>query len=150
MSIRPSASAANDRLFWLALLAGPLCWLLLWQLTPPLRFRPDWPLTSPLPLLMATLVYPPLEEIVFRGWLQGSLLQRPALVSRMYGISCANLLASLAFALLHLLNHSPFHAAGVFVPSLLFGLFYERHQRLSSPMLLHGWYNLGYVYLFGS
>lgn len=143
-------SPLRDRLFWLAIAAGPLSWLILWQLTSHAHFRPVWPPGEPLPLVLAVLVYPPLEEIVFRGWLQGSLAERFSPSPGRFGVSRANLAASSIFALLHLIQHSPLHAAGVFVPSLLFGLFFERHRSLSSPILLHGWYNLGYVYLFGN
>ena len=139
----------HDRRFWLAMLAGPLFWLGAWLWQGNGDFRPGWPLDNPLPLLLAVLVYPPLEEIVFRGGLQASLQQRLG-EQTLLGITRANLYASLCFALAHLWQHPPQHAAGVLLPSLLFGHFFRRHRRLQSPILLHSWYNLGYVYLFGN
>ena len=137
-----------DRQFQLAWLAGPITWLALWPWLAA-HFNPLWPLQNPLPLILAVLVYPPLEEILFRGWLQQSLLQRLR-HGRNWLISPANLIASLVFAAAHLWRHNWLLAAAVILPSLIFGYFYERHQGLRSPILLHGWYNLGFVYCFNA
>lgn len=135
-----------DRQFQLAWLAGPITWLALWPWLAT-HFNPLWPLQNPLPLILAVLVYPPLEEILFRGWLQQSLQQRLR-HSRNWPVSPANLITSLFFAAAHLWRHNLLLAAAVLLPSLIFGYFYERHQGLRSPILLHGWYNLGFVYCF--
>lgn len=103
---------------------------------------------TPLAYLWPVLLLPILEEWVFRGALQ------PALGARWpqrYGpLSLANLLASLAFTALHFFQHAPLWAASVFLPSLLFGYFRERHGNLASPILLHVWYNAGYFLLFAA
>lgn len=136
-----------DRQFQLAWLAGPITWLALWPWLAPAHFNQLWPLHHPLPLLLAVLVYPPLEEILFRGWLQHSLQQRlPHGTS--WPVSPANLIASLLFAAAHLWRHNLLLALAVLLPSLVFGYFYQRHRGLLSPILLHGWYNLGFVYCF--
>jgi membrane protease YdiL (CAAX protease family) len=137
----------SDRQFQLAWLAGPATWLALWPWLAPAYFNPAWPLQHPLPLLLAVLAYPPLEEILFRGWLQQSLMSRPKLHTH-WLLSPANLIASLLFAAAHLWRHNLLLVMAVFLPSLIFGYFYERHRGLCSPILLHGWYNLGFVYCF--
>jgi membrane protease YdiL (CAAX protease family) len=38
----------------------------------------------------------------------------------------------------------------VFFPSLVFGLFKDRTQRLLAPILLHVFYNAGYFWLFAA
>jgi uncharacterized protein len=103
------------------------------------------PLTT---LLLLVLVVPVLEELVFRGLVQGALLERwPR--QRLGPLSAANALTSFLFAVSHLVYRAPLWAAAVFVPSLVFGYFRERHGTLASPILLHCWYNAGFFWLFG-
>ena len=90
-----------------------------------------------------------LEEIVFRGALQGWLLERPALARRVAGLSGANALASLAFAAAHLGSRGPLWAASVLAPSLAFGACRDRYGSIVPGALLHGFYNAGFLWLFG-
>lgn len=125
-------------------MAGPICWLGLYAAGLPLRSG-----TVPLTLfLMSVLVYPVLEEIVFRGGIQGALLTRPALARSVMGISLACVLTSILFAAAHLLRQPPLWAALVFIPSLVFGWARERHDSLVSPTALHMTYNAGFIGLF--
>ncbi|MEJ2310010.1 MAG: JDVT-CTERM system glutamic-type intramembrane protease [Gammaproteobacteria bacterium] len=101
--------------------------------------------TDPLRLASLLLLYPLVEEWVFRGVLQGALLGHAWGRRRRLGISLANLLSSLAFMLLHLVNQPPLWALSVIVPSLVLGHFRERHDSLLPPMLLHPLFNLTYV-----
>lgn len=144
-----SMNPFSDRHFQLALLAGPFSWLLLWPWLAPAHVDPAWPLIHPQLLMLAVLIYPPLEEVVFRGWLQQTLANHLPAQPRWW-LSPANLATSLVFVLAHLWRHSPLMAAAVLLPSLIFGYFRERQQTLLSPILLHGWYNLGFVYLFAN
>ena len=137
----------RDRLFWLAVMAGPLCWLLLYLLLRPATPQWSWPLAAPADYLLPVLFYPVLEEIVFRGLLQE--LAQEFISRRTFGpLSLANLLTSLVFTGFHFLNHAPLWAALVFFPSLVFGFFKDRHQTLAAPILLHGFYNAGFLLLF--
>jgi membrane protease YdiL (CAAX protease family) len=139
----------RDRLFWLAVMAGPLCWLLLYLLLRPATPQWSWPLAAPADYLLPVLFYPVLEEIVFRGLLQE--LAQEFISRRTFGpLSLANLLTSLVFTGFHFLNHAPLWAALVFFPSLVFGFFKDRHQTLIAPILLHGFYNAGFLLLFTS
>ena len=136
----------RDRLFWLALSAGPLYWLthsLLIQ--PPANL--SWPMRQPGTFILLILIYPVLEEIVFRQLMQHQLL-KPLLRYNYRGITAANLATSVLFATTHALLRSPDVGLAVFLPSLLFGFFRDRHQRLRSPIVLHVFYNWGYVWLF--
>jgi len=137
----------RDRLFWLAVMAGPLCWLLLYLLLRPATPQWTWPLAAPADYLLPVLFYPVLEEIVFRGLLQE--LAQEYISRRTLGpISLANLLTSLVFTGFHFLNHAPLWAALVFFPSLVFGFFKDRYGTLTAPILLHGFYNAGFLLLF--
>lgn len=136
----------RDGWFRLALAAGPLYWLvhgLLIQAPTDLT----WPLRQPAALLLLVVVYPVLEEIVFRQLVQYQLLGR-LLRYRCCGISAANLAASTAFAATHALMRADIGSLVVFFPSLLFGFFRDRHRQLRSPIVLHSVYNAGYVWLF--
>ena len=136
----------QDPLFLFALLAGLLVWLALYVIQQP-AIQPGWPLLEPWQFLIAVLVYPVLEEIAFRGLIQE--LVRDLISSRFLGpLSIANLLTSLLFTGLHFITHPPLWAALVIFPSLVFGLFKDRTQRLLAPIVLHVFYNAGYFWLF--
>ena len=144
----PSVPLYRDPLFYLALLAGPAVWLVFYLLygTPV-----EWnkPLLYPEWFLRLVLVYPVLEEIAFRGLLQELVRDRISRAS--YGpLTAANLLTSVLFTAAHFFYHPPLAAALVFFPSLVFGLFKERTGSLIAPVLLHAFYNAGYLWLFGT
>jgi membrane protease YdiL (CAAX protease family) len=139
---------ASDPLLWLALGAGPAFWVALFFWTQPV-FRLGWPASAPLAFVSVALIYPVLEEIVFRGLLQDWLAAR--FHHRAWRcLSVANVVASLIFSGLHFIYHPPLYAALVFFPSLVFGCFKDRHAGLAAPILLHVWYNSGYFWLFGA
>lgn len=100
-------------------------------------------------ILLVVLLSPVLEEVVFRGGLQGWLQQKRAMQYRLLGtISLANLLTSFFFAGMHLFRQPPLWAALIIMPSLVFGWAKERHQTLLSPIVLHISYNAGFIWLF--
>lgn len=137
----------QDRLFWLALAAGPLAWTALSAWTLP-TFTTEQLYSRPAAALLAIAVYPIVEEWLFRGRIQGALAHYPFGHSRWLGISGANLATSLLFSALHAVNHPPLWAAGVLLPSLLFGLFRDRYGRIGPSILLHAVYNAGYFILW--
>lgn len=138
----------HDRFFWLALLAGPVCWFVIWVL-----LRPELLAGARLPgstWLLVVLLYPVLEEMVFRGALQGWLSGLPFFAATVVGaLSRANLATSLVFTGFHFLNHSPLWAALVFFPSLVFGWAKDRYGHLTAAIVLHAFYNAGFLLLFG-
>ena len=135
-------------MFRVALAAGPLCWLgLFFILQPSLQW--GWPLLAPTVFLLPVLVYPVLEEIVFRGLIQE--LVHDYLSKKSLGpVTIANLLTSILFTGLHFLYHPPLWAALVFFPSLVFGFFKERTRGLAAPISLHVFYNAGFLWLFSA
>ncbi len=150
MPVRSSANAIpwQDSQFRLALAAGPACWLGLYLVLQP-DLQPAWPLASPLAYLLPVLLYPVLEEIVFRGLIQE--LVHDYLSARVFGpLSAANLITSALFAGMHLFTQPPLWASLVFFPSLVFGFFKDRYHSLTTPILLHVFYNAGYLLLFAA
>jgi hypothetical protein len=99
----------------------------------------------------ALIVFVPIiEEVLFRGFLQGWLLQKKMFRQRLAGISRANGLTSFSFAVAHLWQHALGLIPGYFVVSLLLGHFRERYHGILVPVLLHGYYNLGLIYFAGA
>lgn len=106
-----------------------------------------WPIQHYNQLLWLVIIYPILEEIAFRGAIQGYLLQRLPNLAWLK-ISLANFLTSLCFSLLHSVFRSLLNGLAVFIPSLIFGYFRDRYHHLYISIFLHMYYNLGYFWLF--
>jgi len=145
--VESALALARDPHLLAALAAGPLCWAALIVVNLPLGSGVDgWA------LIHGVLLMPLLEEFVFRSGLQGWLLERRALARRLpsarLGISGANLIASIVFAAAHLWTQPPLWAALIFLPSLVFGHLYERRQSIAGPVLVHAFYNAGFLMLF--
>jgi membrane protease YdiL (CAAX protease family) len=95
----------------------------------------------------AAIVWQPLiEELLFRGVLQGELLKRASMTKRLLGLTAANVITSLAFVAIHFVNHPYGWAIAVFAPSLVFGWGRERFDSIYGALLLHCAYNAS---LFG-
>lgn len=130
-----------DPRFGLALLAGCVFWLvLLWRGEP-------GPLHGPAALVSLVLLQPLIEELLFRGFMQGRLLARRWGRRRLGGFTLANMTVTLVFTALHFISHPPLWAAGVLVPSLLYGYFRDRHDNVAPAIALHIFYNAGYFLL---
>lgn len=139
----PIGALARDPQFQLVIAATLASGLLLWWWMPAGYARPI--AADPWRLAGFLLLYPLLEEWLFRGLLQGELLKLPWGRHRRLGISGANLATSAVFVALHLLNHPPAWALAVMVPSLALGHLRERHQHLLPALLLHPLFNLTYL-----
>ena len=131
-----------------AFMVAPVVWTSLYLIdTPPLKL--EWVSAAPLLFLMLILVRPVLEEIVFRGLLQGWSIKQSWGRESIVGITYANITISIVFAALHLMSLTPFMAALVFIPSLVFGYFRDRYNGWLIPgILLHCFYNAGYFLLY--
>lgn len=137
----------RDALFHAALAAALLYWLVLYQVFPQ-PWDPGWPLREPARFVYPALLYPVVEELIFRGLVQ-DLAQHHLKTWALGPLTHANIVTSLLFTALHFFNHPPLWAAAVFIPSLLFGFFKDRSATLAAPIVLHVFYNSGYFWLFG-
>lgn len=90
-----------------------------------------------------------LEEVIFRGGIQGGLLRREVFKLKLLGLSRANWLTSSLFALLHVWQHAALLVPGYFAVSLVLGYFRERYKGITVPVALHAWYNLVLLFLPG-
>jgi len=156
---RAMAARTNVKSFWrdaqfgTALVAAPVAWgVMAWMF--PSGFHTGQALSEPARLLTLALVYPVLEEMVFRGLLQGRLRESSWGLRQFGPLSLPNVLTSVVFTVLHFFVHPPLAAVLVLAPSLVFGYFrdrYDEHRilRIGAPIALHVWYNFGYYLLFG-
>jgi len=136
----------HDRQFMLALLAGMVVWLVFWRAFPGLL--PAISLKANISLFLSlVLLQPVLEELLFRGVVQGQFRLRTWGMEKCWGMTQANLLTSVLFVLAHAFYHSPLWAIAVFVPSLVFGYFRDRFGSIYSSLALHVYYNMGFFCL---
>lgn len=140
----------KDPLFWSVHLLAILFWLTLYLIDSTYQLHlPDnlakWGL-----FLEIALLYPVLEEVVFRGLIQGHLWQTRFGRTLFAGISLPNLITSLIFTSLHFIYQPPLWAAAVIIPSLTFGFFRDRYQHLMPAIWLHIFFNCGHFLLYVS
>jgi len=140
------AGCFRDFRFWIAMGLGPLVWLLLIGVFhQPVTFGSA---LSAMSLVSLIVLYPLVEELLFRGVVQGWLLTKNFAVVSYWGVSVANILTSLVFTALHFFTQAPTWAALVFLPSLVFGWARDRYQALTASIVLHVFYNAGFILLF--
>jgi membrane protease YdiL (CAAX protease family) len=132
----------KDGEFLLALALAPLPLIAL------NRLAPGWNLGAHVGLvtILTMVVWQPLiEELLFRGFIQGRLHAWHWARRKFLLFSAANYCATLAFVAAHLINHSYPWAAAVALPSLLFGYFRDRHGCIYPSIVLHAAYNACYL-----
>lgn len=138
---------AAERPFYVALGAAPHALLLLNGIMPTwsngIRLQASV-------MLSAVLWQPFVEEMLFRGVLQGKLKKHAWARAAVLELTAANILTSLLFATAHLATHSPAWAAAVMAPSLVFGYFRDRYDQLLPSLLLHAVYNGCYLLIGAS
>ena len=137
----------RDSYFILALAAGVGVWGVAWFVAP--QFFANLSLTNYALLASVILWQPMLEELLFRGVIQGQAAQQTWGKVEYWGVSGANLITTSLFALSHLVYHTPIWAAAVLVPSLVFGHFRDRYKSVWPGLVLHVFYNAGY-FLIGA
>jgi membrane protease YdiL (CAAX protease family) len=125
-------------------LAALPVWVALAWLLGPALYRP----ASPGAWLAFMLLWPLVEELLFRGLLQGQLLRLSGGGERrgaVWPLSRANLLTTAAFVAVHLGTQPWLWALAVAAPSLVFGHLRERLGSVWPAVLLHGVYNAGFA-----
>jgi len=137
----------QDSVFLWLLALGPVAWLLMSGI---MAFQPvPWhALWSPA-FLSVALWQPLFEELLFRGIVQGQVLQTTWGRKAWIGLSMSNLVVSLLFMSAHLASHSLSWSLLVFVPSLCFGFVRDRFGSVYPSIALHAFYNAGYFLLIG-
>lgn len=136
-----------------------------------LVWAPDWlAILKALPILeragvsasaglfvTSLLIYPALEELVFRTWLMPQIQQwlsaspvgmaRLGLTKRRTVAHAANFLGSVIFSICHWPVNGGGVALAVLLPSLVLGLLYQRHYSYLLNTAIHGYWNLLFLLL---
>jgi membrane protease YdiL (CAAX protease family) len=124
--------------FALALLAGFLVvWIMQnWMPSFSTDIEFSWP------LLLSLVIWQPLvEEVLFRGLIQGQLAKRDWGKRAWLNISVANVITSVLFVVVHMFHNSPLFALTLFVPSLVFGYFRDYCNSVYPSIVIHSSYN---------
>ena len=137
----------RDKVFAIAMLAGGGFWLGLW-LWLPIHLITLTQVMS-FAFLSRVILSPALEELIFRGYLQGHLRQQSWGQQGWGGLTAANGFTSLFFMAGHWWSHPPLWAAAVLLPSLIFGYCRDRYNSIYPCIVLHTFYNIGYFGLTG-
>jgi uncharacterized protein len=130
----------GDWHFVLAALAAVPAWVALAHLAGE-RMQAD---TAVAALVSLVVVQPAVEELVFRGALQGYLLER-GFARRIGPVSLANLGTTAAFVALHFATQPAAWAIAVTAPSLVFGHLRERFGSVLPAIAMHSLYNAGFA-----
>lgn len=134
--------------YGLAVMASPVFCLLYNEI---FQYNVDniyWLLDDLTFLLFFVILYPLLEELIFRGLIQDYFAKLTKKINFVQ-ISLANVITSLLFMVMHLVYHAPLWAILTFVPSLIFGYFKDRYNLIMPSIILHMFYNLCYFSLIG-
>ena len=135
----------RDRLFLIALASGPIFWVA-WAMLVPVNPLP-WSRLWSLVFFSVTVWQPLMEELFFRGLIQGQLGRLACGRRAFLGVTPANAVTSMFFVAGHWLTHPPLWALAVLIPSLLFGAMRDRFRSLYPAIVLHSFYNAGYFLL---
>lgn len=124
--------------FMLAMLAGVIVvWVIHGWVQPyPSQVEFNW-----LQLLSLIIWQPFLEEVLFRGIIQGQLAKREWGKRSWLSISSANVVTSVLFVVMHMINSPPLFALTVFAPSLVFGYFRDHCNSVYPCFVIHSAYN---------
>ncbi len=128
----------RDIRFTVAILAGIVVLFLVHEWVPVFSSAP----ALHLKLLISVLIWQPLiEELLFRGIIQGQLSRQGWGQYALFNITTANVVTSVLFVALHMFNNSPVWSLTIFIPSLVYGYFRDRFNSVYPSMLLHSSYN---------
>lgn len=133
----------KDVLFIAALLVAVLIWIILWNTVIPTFSIENRSIAV---ILFLTIVwYPVLEEILFRGVIQGGLIGKEFARKKVFGLTKANWITSFIFVLAHVLYQPVMWAMIIIFPSLVYGYFRDRHSNIYPCIVLHAFYNSGFT-----
>lgn len=145
LALRAPAGLRKDVLFLSALVVAPPLALALAFFFEPMVLPSGGALAWR--SLRVVCLEPLVEELLFRGLVQGALLRGPLGRARRVGFTAANGGTALLFSAAHLLHHPPAWSALVLFPALVFGFFRDRYGSVVPPVLLHAFYNACWLFL---
>ena len=136
--LTPARRCYLNTRFALAMLAGILVvWVMhVWVQPYPSHVEFNWA------QLLSLIIWQPLvEEVLFRGIIQGQFAKREWGKQSWLSISGANAVTSVLFVAMHMINSPPLFALTVLAPSLVFGYFRDRCNSVYPCIVVHSAYN---------
>ena len=133
----------KDRLFFAALFLALPVWGIVWA-----NLAPTFTVANQSVLLivfMTVIWYPVLEEVLFRGVIQGSLIKKSIGKKKIIGLTNANWITSIIFVAAHIFYQPVTWALLVIFPSLVYGYFRDRYSSIYPSIVLHMTYNAGFI-----
>lgn len=128
----------RDAQFYAAVIAGIIALWLVYDFVPVFTtgIAIQWP------LLISILLWQPfVEELLFRGIIQGQLYRQEWAQQAILKLTVANIVVSVLFVVMHLIGNPAIWSLAIFMPSLLFGYFRDRYNSVYPSMILHSAYN---------
>ena len=124
--------------FALAMLAGiVVVWVMHGWVKPyPASVEYSW-----IQLLSLIIWQPFIEEVLFRGIIQGQISKQDWGKRSWLSISSANAITSVFFVIVHMIKSTPAFALTVLVPSLVFGYFRDYCNSVYPSIVIHSSYN---------
>ena len=135
----------EDKFFWFALLAGVVTCLILLLTVAPTFSLQDRSVTGL--LFMTVIYYPVLEEILFRGIIQGWFMKVDWGIKKYLHISAANWITSGLFVIAHFYYQPVLWSVLLMAPSLVFGFFRDHYRSIYPSIGLHVFYNAGFMFI---
>lgn len=128
----------RDYRFLIAIFGGALLLWVMHDLLPPFSFSLEFHWK----LWFSLVIWQPLvEEVLFRGILQGQFRKTHWGQRAWLNISAANVVTSMLFVSVHMINNPPLFSISVIIPSLLFGYFRDSCNSIYPAILLHSAFN---------
>ena len=133
----------GDRLFNASLIAAVIIWIIFWfTVIPTFTLEGE----SIFFIVFIGVVWSPLlEEILFRGIVQGMLSKKRWGRAKFLFFSRANWFSSVLFVLAHLWYQPVLWALMIFAPSLIYGFFRDRYANIFPCIFLHSFFNGGFI-----
>ena len=135
---KPTSGCYLNPRFALAMLAGiVVVWVMhSWVKPYPASVEYSW-----MQLLSLIIWQPFIEEVLFRGIIQGQIRKQDWGKLSWSGISSANAITSVLFVIVHMINSTPAFALTVLAPSLVFGYFRDYCNSIYPSIIIHSSYN---------
>lgn len=143
LGLGPLPDFIGDRLYIAALIIAIAVWGILWPtVMPTFRLEDE----SVVLIIFTGIIWSPLlEEILFRGVLQGFMLKKTWGNTKFLHLTQANWVTSFVFVFAHFWYQPAIWAFMVLMPSLAFGFFRDRYDHTFPGILLHAFYNGGFL-----
>ena len=134
----PARQCYMNRRFVLAMLAGII---VVWVMHGWVKPYPDSVVYSWMQLLSLIIWQPFIEEVLFRGIIQGQIRKWDWGRRSWLSISSANAITSVLFVIVHMINSTPALALIILAPSLVFGYFRDYCNSVYPSIIIHSSYN---------